>query len=317
MSNSINEIFKYLSPERVDVLENQVLRFTQANYLNDPFEHLPFVSQLVDEAYSDKLYKETLNPLLQQIANRKLCIDDIPKEYRNAIPDNVKEVVFNFTIGEALNLIPAFHPKNLLNLLAIEGNDLGIDYSSLLKDNWNNKFGVLSLTKSYDNLTMWSHYTRNHEGFVIEFNPRNNYFNKAKNENNLIRRLKEVKYCEVRPKLTLIDPNMREEEMLESLIQNILLTKSNHWEYEEEVRFIQTLEDSDKVLKTNKQEIHLFGFDSSAIKSVFLGVNISACFKNNLLQILNEPRYLHVNIFQMVLSRSEYKIEVIEERVNS
>lgn len=311
------KIFKYLSPERVDVLENQVLRFTQANYLNDPFEHLPFVSQLVDEAYTDKLYKETLDPLFQHIANRKLCIDDIPEEYRNAIPDNVKEEVFNYTIGEALSLIPAFHPKNLLNLFAIEGNDLGVDYSSLLKESWNNKFGVLSLSKSYDNLTMWSHYTRNHEGFVIEFNPSNYYFNKAKNEYDLLRRLNEVKYSEIRPKLTLIDSNMGEEEMLESLIQNILLTKSKHWEYEEEVRFIQTLDDSDKVIKIDEQEIHLFGFDSSAIKCVLLGVNISTSFKNNLLQILNEPRYLHVNIFQGVLSKSDYKIELIEERVNS
>lgn len=105
--------------------------------------------------------------------------------------------------------------------------------------------------------------------------------------------------------------------MLESLIQNILLTKSKHWEYEEEVRFMQTLEDSDKVIKSNEQEIHLFRFDSSAIKCVFLGVNISPSFKNNLLQILNEHRYLHVNIYQGVLSKSEYKIELIEERVNS
>ncbi|WP_242927608.1 hypothetical protein [Pontibacter vulgaris] len=52
-------------------------------------------------------------------------------------------------------------------------------------------------------------------------------------------------------------------------------------------------------------------------KSVFLGVNIGTSLKNNLLQILNEPRYLHVNNYQGVLSKSEYKIELIEERVNS
>ena len=133
-------IFKYLSPERVDVLENQVLRFTQATYLNDPFEHLPFISQLVDEAYTEKIYEEGLNPLLHQIANRKLCIDDIPVEYRDLIPDNIKEEVFNYIIVEALNLIPAFHPKNLLNLFTIEGKELGVDYSALLK-----KAGIINL----------------------------------------------------------------------------------------------------------------------------------------------------------------------------
>ena len=206
-------IYKYLSPERVDVLENQALRFTQANYLNDPFEHLPFVSQLVDEAFTDKLYKEKINPLLQQIANRKLCIDDIPEEYRNAIPDYVKEEIFNYTIGEALKLLPPFQLKNLLNLFAIEGQYIGVDYSSLLKETWNNRFGVLSLTRSCDNLTMWSHYTRNHEGFVVEFDPSNSYFNTSINEKDTLRRLNDVKYSAARPKLTLIDSKVREDEM--------------------------------------------------------------------------------------------------------
>lgn len=307
-------IFKYLSPDRVDVLENQVLRFTQANYLNDPFEHLPFVSQLVDEAFVEKLYNEKVSPFLQHIENRKLCIDDIPEEYRDAIPDYIKNEVFNYTIGEALNLIPAFHPKSLINLFAIEEEDLGIDFSSLLKNSWNNKFGVLSLTKSCDNLTMWSHYTRNHEGFVIELNPSNNYFDKAKSEKDILRRLNEVSYSEVRPKLTLIDSKLKEDDILEYLMQSILLTKSKHWEYEDEVRFIQTLEDSDKVFKINDQEIHLFRFDSLAIQNIFLGVNINNNFKNSLLQILNEPRYLHINIYQGVLNKTEYKIDFIQER---
>ncbi|MBF8962318.1 DUF2971 domain-containing protein [Pontibacter sp. FD36] len=303
------KIFKYLSPERIDVLENQVLRFTQANYLNDPFEHLPFVSQLVDEAYTEKLYNENINPILQQFANRKLCINDIPEELRDAVPDNVKEEVFSYSMEEAMNLIPAFHPKNLLNLFTKEGKELGVDYSSLLKDSWNNRFGVLSLTKSCDNLTMWSHYSRSHEGFVIEFDSSNEYFNSGKNKGGAVGKLQEIKYTKVRPKLTLIDSKLGENELLGFFIENILLTKSIHWEYEEEVRLIQSLSDSDKTLTYNEQEIHLFGFDSSAVKSVFLGVNIHDILKNKILQTLTEHRYNHVNIYQGKLSQSEYKVE--------
>ncbi|GAB3202198.1 hypothetical protein ABID22_003822 [Pontibacter aydingkolensis] len=303
------ELFKYLSPERIDVLENQALRFTQANYLNDPFEHMPFVSKIIDEAYTKKLYDENFKPIIQQIANRKLCIDDIPEEFREAIPDDVKEEVFSYSIGEALNLIPGFHPNNLINLFAMEGQELGLDYSSLLKESWNKKFGVLSLTKSCDNLTMWSHYSRSHEGFVIEFDSSNEYFNRGKNKGGAVWKLQEIKYSKVRPKLTLIDSKLGENELLEFLIENILLTKSIHWEYEEEVRLIQNLSDSDKTLTYNEQEIHLFGFDSSAVKSVFLGVNIHDNLKNKVLQTLTEHRYNHVNIYQGELSKSEYKVE--------
>ncbi len=42
------KIFKYLIPERIDVIENMSIRFTQAKYLNDPFESLPFISKLID-----------------------------------------------------------------------------------------------------------------------------------------------------------------------------------------------------------------------------------------------------------------------------
>jgi len=31
------KVYKYLSPDRIDVLENLSIRFTQARYLNDPF----------------------------------------------------------------------------------------------------------------------------------------------------------------------------------------------------------------------------------------------------------------------------------------
>ena len=36
-------LYKYLCPERVDVLQNLRIRFTQVSALNDPFESFPGV----------------------------------------------------------------------------------------------------------------------------------------------------------------------------------------------------------------------------------------------------------------------------------
>jgi hypothetical protein len=39
-------VYKYLHPDRIDVLENGLIRFTQASALNDPFESTPCLADL-------------------------------------------------------------------------------------------------------------------------------------------------------------------------------------------------------------------------------------------------------------------------------
>ena len=43
-------LFKYMRPERIDVVENLEIRFTQPDALNDPFELRPQFESLVAEA---------------------------------------------------------------------------------------------------------------------------------------------------------------------------------------------------------------------------------------------------------------------------
>jgi len=43
-------LFKYIRPERIDVVENLEIRFTQPDALNDPFELRPHFESLVAEA---------------------------------------------------------------------------------------------------------------------------------------------------------------------------------------------------------------------------------------------------------------------------
>ena len=40
-------VYKYVSPERIDVLQNCRVRYTQPRYLNDPFELRPHFSDLM------------------------------------------------------------------------------------------------------------------------------------------------------------------------------------------------------------------------------------------------------------------------------
>jgi len=99
-------IYKYVSPERIDILENLQLRVTQPKYLNDPFDiTFPFKQD----------YK---------------ALKEFYKKY------------------------PGWKPrKSKISLLEIIRGF----------------YGVLSFTKSPDNIPMWAHYSSVHTGFVISF----------------------------------------------------------------------------------------------------------------------------------------------------
>lgn len=300
------KIFKYLAPDRIDVLKNQTLRFTQANYLNDPFEGLPFISQIMDEGYNNKFQNEYLNPVLQQLMNTQLTANLLPKEVKEMLPENLwNEILSGYPLKEGFDMLPALHPSNLFKFLISQINNL--DSTTILKNSLNNQFGVLSLTRKNDNLTMWSHYTNNHSGYAIEFDSSNRYFNKTINEYDKLRRLNDIIYVKERPNITLFNSTIEEDKLTEYMIEKIFLTKSKHWDYEEEIRMIQPLNESD--IQINNGEIHLFKFDTLAVKNLYFGVNANLDFKNNVLQLVHEPRYQHVEVYQGSLSKSEYKID--------
>jgi hypothetical protein len=299
--------FKYLSPERTDVLLNQYIRFTQAKYLNDPFEFLPFISRVMDVEDANNFYTQQIEPILAEYGNQDITIEDIPIEFRSQIPDEVVKQIATLTINKAFNLAPEFHPKNLIP--SIFASHRHISYAAAIRDKWQDIFGILSLASAYDNITMWSHYSSNHSGFVIEFDLTNTFFDRRKKENDLIRCVKKVKYESNRPNIKLYDSNLPETELLSFLADSILLTKSTHWESEQELRMISDLKETDQVLELGNQIVHLNRFESTAIRAVYCGVNIDTHVRNKIIAILEEPRYVHVKLFQGVLNQSQYRID--------
>ncbi|MEL1241091.1 DUF2971 domain-containing protein [Flavobacterium flavipallidum] len=310
------KIFKYLSPDRIDVLENKSIRFTQARYLNDPFESLPFISKLMNEIESSILYQESIFPIIDEIGDQKLSINDIPKEYIDQIPKEVIDLISTITIKDGLELIPEIHPENLAKkLFSSNTEQIKINYSEKLKECWNKYFGILSLTQTNDNITMWSHYAQNHEGFVIEFDSENEFFNKKRNKNDSLGYLREVKYTVERPNMELISFQGSENEFIEHIISNILYNKSQKWSSEQELRLIYNLKNSNKKLIVNEQEIFLFNFPTSAIKNIFIGVNATNILKNKLENIIKLKDYSHVKIKYGELDLKDYKLQFKNSRL--
>jgi len=64
-------VYKYVRPERIDILEKSLIRFTQPAYFNDPFEMKPFVHSLA----SDRLLNSLSNSLTNDSSELKDMIE--------------------------------------------------------------------------------------------------------------------------------------------------------------------------------------------------------------------------------------------------
>ena len=87
-----------------------------------------------------------------------------------------------------------------------------------------NTVGILSMSKNYKNILMWSHYSKNHEGLCFGFE--RNIFEGAKGE--------KVNYSKNK-RYDLIFSLKKE---FGDELKRLFLLKSKYWKYEEEFRFI-------------------------------------------------------------------------------
>lgn len=106
--------------------------------------------------------------------------------------------------------------------------------------------GICSLSKNYRNTLMWSFYAEDHKGICIKL---------AVTSKEWIQR--EIIYDNKLPVMT--DDS--------SKYMDLLSSKSKHWEYEDEVRYIRVFDSQDKMRKSR--------FVSIYIDSIYLGYKMN------------------------------------------
>lgn len=158
--------YKYLPPERIKeegYFENELFRFTQPKYLNDPFECMP------KKSFS-------LNYKICELIKSK-----IRKKRNNSVSSQLIEDSFS-------NL---FISANLLNIF----------HNNYVED-INNEIGILSLSEIWNNTLMWSHYTEYHKGICVGFDSNHEFFEEYTNEDKTeFKKIKKVEYSNKRVKL--------------------------------------------------------------------------------------------------------------------
>jgi len=198
----------------------------------------------------------------------------------------------------------------------------------------NTHLGVISFSKTYDKVLMWSHYANDHKGMVIGFDMNHKYFtNKGEYFTNKGYRLKKVLYRKKIPLKKIFADGKWNEKFFEY--------KSNKWKREKEYRILKTRSDrkywkypvgnkkgkavngkptEDKKLhhvndghgykgghRDSDNDINLFPIPYDAMKSIHFGCRMTLKKKKKIIKKL-EKREAHQLRFQGIRYGTEPEI---------
>ncbi len=218
------DFYKYVPAERIDILQNCLIRFTQPRALNDPFEGQPDFYALGSKKEFAKHYAEAIRRFIYRVwADYCRALGNDPGRFALA-----KKVQKNPDYAEWLyKNLHKRDPEELLPNLRERSNNL------------HNNFGVLSLSEIPDNLLMWAHYAAGHTGFVLVLDGSHGFFEGTVSLPGFDKP-ESVEYRLERPRMAF------EETSRETAIQEIFFVKGSDWKYEKEWRYLKNLNAADK-----------------------------------------------------------------------
>lgn len=179
-------------------------------------------------------------------------------------------------------------------------NDFTSDYQS--------KISVTCFTDDPLNILMWSHYAKNHTGFIIEFKINKNF--KPLSSTKDFSLPFPVTYTDKYPNITLnwkvLDEDLNDLDYQTDLLSKMVLTKSECWSYENEFRSIVFNCSSD-------ESIILRPFDPNIVSSVIVGSKIKELHLAELKNSINKFNSSHktnVQIYHTEMLDNQYKLQV-------
>lgn len=280
-------VYKYLHPDRLDALGQRLLRYTQLGDLNDPFEAKPYITGITSKAAAEAMFEKVLP---EETAR---SYDELSREIRSLVPKETWEALVRVRYEQVRS---GLHPLMESFAALVKG---------LITRELDRLVGVLSLSEVPDNLLMWAHYTANHAGFVLGFDPRDPYFDRRRALTDEFRHLRRVVYRDNRPQALMVD--------LEGA--DLFLTKSAHWAYEREWRVLEPLVGAKKVIDRKPYPIYLFEYPATALAEVILGARMEGQTKVAITKHLCQPEFKNVLLQQATLDDREFAVRLKEVAV--
>lgn len=293
-------LYKYVAPDRIDILANRLIRFTQVTDFNDPFEVVPHVAAFLPVDHEDAYFAQfetDAQRMLEEAVERRLGAAGLPLALKDLALRHS-----GLTGSSVVNLMKTLLPNVINQMTPTFGREF--------QQRFGERFGILSLNEIPTSLLMWGHYGDCHRGFVIEFDSSSTFFSTCA-ARGAIGRLAKVVYAAERPAIIAYDPSLPVEEYADRLIRDVLLTKGLDWEYEQEWRMVLPLDDPQNFPHTTSERLHLFPLPSTAITAVILAARASDATARGIRALLSGSRdFTHVELRQARTSDTRYAVVI-------
>jgi hypothetical protein len=317
-------LYKYVIPDRIDVLQNASIRFTPAAAMNDPFEVRPMFEAFDEDEVLRHTISSNMHEAFQQEVDSSVIattLDDLFNQLEDVFAQVAPGEEVKKELGEMRKALPPPDifwteskqrvPSMVNTFMEIMNNNMPI-FRNVVLTEFATKIGMLCLAGKCNNLLMWAHYANNYKGFVIEFNGKHRFFCRQRHAPEELGGLKKVRYTDIRPNKSLLIGLTAEE---------IFLTKSKKWKYEQEWRMLASFEnEEDKCLKIDGKPvldgdglpIFLCPLPHDCITGVIFGSRMTEENKLKIANILSDDaRYSHVKIYQSVLDERAFKLHTV------
>lgn len=288
-------VYKYLHPDRIDVMHNACIRFTQFAALNDPFEATPNF-----EDFKQARTELLLNTGGMEAHRRSIDLEQIPslteehrqylRDFKTNWPEEFKEYkdsLIRLFVGAITDTVFDTHTKQVFN-----------DY-----------FAILSLSGTNSNPLMWSHYASSHTGCVLGFDSTSPFFEPG--ERMASGGLRRVGYSNERfivPAIGL--EGLSPEEQMRAN-DGMFFRKSVDWSYEHEYRILGNPGLADKTIDVpGGFPIHLYSFPPEAVQEVVLGYKMTNLKREEIVATC-ERLYPHAAIYQAIPDNRTFSMIIL------
>ncbi|MDY0117603.1 MAG: DUF2971 domain-containing protein [Sulfurimonadaceae bacterium] len=176
---------------------------------------------------------------------------------------------------------PHIKVSDLKQHFGIKAKTFTKGFSKLYSDMANNT-GILSLSTDNKNITMWSHYARNHTGLVFELDVKEDY--------DFFDLYGIVEYKDEYQLLSYAKDRAKE-------LPKQFLTKYTDWEYEKEIRII------------NYKQFGIKKFNKSTLKTIYFGCKANKSDIRHIIQLCKNYGFEHVEFQKAEMKKGEFAIE--------
>jgi len=243
-------LYKYLNPDRADVIENLSIRFSQPSALNDPFE----ATALIRFAHTMELDMERdVDAVMKEFGIGKSNPD-----YNAARTKIIEEL--------QAHLQDLTHPKRV-------GDEImeRMEFAQ----------GVLSLSRTKESLLMWAHYGNSHKGYALGLDENHAFF-KAPDMLERPTAPKSVIYTTQR-----IHVDANRDDYREMLLCTKSLEWAYEEEVRVFRTFGKQFSDFEK---NTKGQVHLFSIPHDCIREVYIGANCGAGTRKRILNAIDRHK---------------------------